>query len=128
MAGAAYLVFLGVTSLIRAVRPGLPDATSTQDTASGYYRQGLLSNLGNPKSLLFFASLLPQFVERGQVAAMLAFGAVFGAITLAWLTGYVIAVSGLGTYVTRPSVQKGIEGLAGIVLLALGVHIVLDAI
>src|ERR1043166_2504971 len=61
IAGAAYLVFLGAQALLAAVRGRT--AAHTAPRGSAAYRQGLLSNLGNPKMVVFFTSLLPQFAS-----------------------------------------------------------------
>ena len=74
-AGAAYLIFLGARSLWSAVharhdRAAIPSRDDTrrpsaQLTPARAFRQGLLSNLANPKMAAFFLSLLPQFVPAG---------------------------------------------------------------
>ena len=58
-------------------------------------RQGVLSNLGNPKMAVFFASLLPQFAPEGTAsfAVLLALGFLFCAMTFVWLTFYAVAVA-----------------------------------
>ena len=90
LAGAAYLVFLGGQALLAAVRGAGPHdlagPTRRLAPASGY-RQGVVSNLGNPKMAVFFTSLLPQFVPAGgpPFAAMLALGLVFCTMTFVWL-------------------------------------------
>src|SRR5439155_23644243 len=67
LAGAAYLVLLGVQALRDAVRsrgtgsdPGVDRATPPGPVPGAPFRQGLLSNLGNPKMAVFFTTLLPQ--------------------------------------------------------------------
>ena len=55
------------------------------------WRQGVLSNLGNPKSAAFFTSLLPQFGDSFVV--LLALGLLYSLLTLGWLTGYAVAVA-----------------------------------
>ncbi|HWJ52283.1 MAG TPA: LysE family translocator, partial [Propionibacteriaceae bacterium] len=86
-AGAAYLIFLGLRSLWSAVRPPgsrarrAPDQTrpvSAQLTPGRAFRQGLLSNLANPKMAAFFLSLLPQFVPAGP--GSLAWSLLLGAV------------------------------------------------
>ena len=54
------------------------------------FRQGLISDLGNPKIAVFFASLLPQFVPAGSetFSALLLLGVVFALMTFIWLTLY----------------------------------------
>ncbi|HYZ88315.1 MAG TPA: LysE family translocator, partial [Myxococcales bacterium] len=81
--GAAYLVFLGAQSLCRAIRRAEPSTTISGGKPRPF-RQGLISNLGNPKMAVFFPSLLPQFAE--SFAGLLALGTLFAAMTLAWLT------------------------------------------
>ncbi|HEX6701220.1 MAG TPA: LysE family translocator, partial [Gaiellaceae bacterium] len=60
IAGAAYLVYLGARTLLDALRSRAHEPSATV-RASAPFRQGLLSNLGNPKMGVFFTSLLPQF-------------------------------------------------------------------
>ena len=89
LAGAVYLVSLGVRSLWAAWRGELspPDSGRTPSAASSLraLRQGWLSNLANPKMAAFFLSLLPQFAPSGRIAAPLALGTVFCLMTLGWL-------------------------------------------
>jgi len=69
LAGAAYLVLLGVQALVAAVRARGREAAAgprTRPAARTAYRQGLLSNLGNAKVAVFFTSLLPQFAPGGD--------------------------------------------------------------
>ena len=61
LAGAAYLVYLGGQALLAAVRRAPAPAHAVRDAGGRELRQGLLSNLGNPKMAVFFSSLLPQF-------------------------------------------------------------------
>jgi threonine/homoserine/homoserine lactone efflux protein len=70
LAGAAYLVWLGLHALRDALRPrelagGGAHAAPARPRPARAFRQGLLSNLGNPKMVVFFTSLLPQFVSAG---------------------------------------------------------------
>src|SRR5207302_728996 len=90
-------------------------------TAGGAVRQGALSNLGNPKMLVFFMSLLPQFGR--SFPALLALGLLFCALTLAWLSAYAVAVARAGDFLRRRGIRRAIEGLTGAVLVALGVRL-----
>lgn len=91
--GAAYLVFLGLQSLWHAVRrTGSPHAgpitpRNAELPPRTALRQGIVSDLGNPKIAVFFTSLLPQFAPAGggAFAVMFALGLLFGALTFAWL-------------------------------------------
>ena len=123
--GAAYLVLLGARALWQAFRP-------TEDGHSEHprrhwlgrvpaFRQGLLSNLGNPKMLAFFTSLLPQF--GGSFASLAALGLLFSALTLGWLTGYAFAVARAGAVLRRARVRRALEALTGTVLVAFGLRL-----
>ena len=119
VAGAAYLVWLGISTLrghrraVIASRPG-----------SGY-RQGLLSNLGNPKIAVFFTSLLPQF-GTGFVE-LAALGLLFSAMGALWLTGYALAVSRARRFIVRPRIRRALDALTGTVLVAFGVRLATEA-
>jgi threonine/homoserine/homoserine lactone efflux protein len=131
LAGAAYLVFLGVQALRAALstKPARTSAlrsTSRRPLASLVaYRQGVVSNLGNPKMAVFFTSLLPQFTHAGQSSfvALFLLGLVFCSLTLVWLTAYAVAIAKAGGVLRRPKVRRTIEGLMGAVLVALGLRL-----
>ena len=129
-AGAAYLVWLGLHALRAAWRPGEGgDATAARPARrlgrGAAFRQGLVSDLGNPKMAVFFASLLPQFVPAGQPAltAFLALGLVFSLMTFLWLAAYAVAVAKAGDVLRRPRIRRAIEGVTGVLLIALGLRI-----
>ena len=117
--GAAYLVYLGASSLVAAFRGS--HALHPPPRGRSAFRQGLLSNLGNPKMAVFFTSLLPQFGH--SFAALLGLGLVFSCMTLVWLTGYGIAVARAGDFLRRGWVRRALDVLTGAVLVALGVRL-----
>jgi threonine/homoserine/homoserine lactone efflux protein len=124
--GATYLVLLGVQALANAIRGqehrGLFAGGSPRPLARGTaFRQGLLSNLGNPKMAVFFTSLLPQF--GSSFVELAALGLVFCALTLMWLSLYAVAVSRAGNLLRRARIRRAIEALTGTVLVALGLRL-----
>lgn len=131
LAGAAYLVFLGAQALRDALRPRVPasaepDVPSTRRVRPWLsFRQGLLSNLGNPKMAVFFTSLLPQFAPGGSASfwALFALGLVFCSMTLVWLTGYAYAVAKAGDVLRRPPVRRALDAVTGTVLVVFGVRV-----
>jgi threonine/homoserine/homoserine lactone efflux protein len=123
LAGAAYLVYLGAQSLWAAVRRRAHEhaVRSAAPLSPGRaLRQGVLSNLGNPKMAVFFASLLPQF--GSSFLALLALGFLFCALTFAWLTLYAAAVAKLGRLLTG-AVRRVLDAVTGLVLVALGFRV-----
>jgi threonine/homoserine/homoserine lactone efflux protein len=119
-AGAAYLVFLGGQALLAAVR-GRAHGGEAVAAGGRELRQGLLSNLGNPKMAVFFTSLLPQF--GGSFPALLGLGLLFCAMTLAWLCAYAGVAARAGDALRRPRVRRTLDALTGGVLVALGVRL-----
>jgi threonine/homoserine/homoserine lactone efflux protein len=127
LAGAAYLVYLGASSLLAAARrraldPALRGAAPLGSRRA--FRQGLLSNLGNPKIAVFFASLLPQFVPdgAGAFAGSLALGLLFGVMGLCWLSLYAAAIAKARALI-GDRVRRGLDALTGFVLVALGLRL-----
>jgi threonine/homoserine/homoserine lactone efflux protein len=123
IAGAAYLVLLGGQALLSAIRGRTVKHTAPRGSAA--YRQGLLSNLGNPKMVVFFTSLLPQFAS--SFGAMLALGLVFASITLAWLTLYAFAVARAKAVLLRTRVRRVLDAVAGLVLVSFGVRLATES-
>ena len=121
--GAAYLVFLGAEALLAAVRGRAVTANERRPRAT--YRQGLLSNHGNPKMVVFFTSLLPQFAS--SFGGMLSLGLIFAAITLAWLTLYAFAVARARAVLLRSRVRRALDALGGLVLVVFGLRIASEA-
>jgi len=129
IAGAAYLIYLGLQALVAAFRSSgngrvvagprrhLPTRTAV--------RQGLISNLGNPKMAAFFPSLLPQFVPAGEPTflPLLLLGLVFCSLTFVWLSAYAVVVARAGDLLQRPRIRRAMEALTGAVLVALGLRL-----
>jgi threonine/homoserine/homoserine lactone efflux protein len=90
-AGAAYLIWLGVRTLLTASAP--PPAVGAVDTAdAGAFRQGVLTEALNPKTALFFVTFLPQFCqpEHGPIALQIA---VLGLVSVAFNTAADIVIA-----------------------------------
>ena len=121
LAGAAYLVFLGVQTLVPALRSR--GATPKEAPRGRPLRQGFVSNLGNPKMAIFFTSLLPQFTRGPSFAALLILGLIFSAMTLAWLSAYAFVVAKAGDFLRRSRARRAIDALTGIVLVGLGLRL-----
>lgn len=126
--GAAYLFWLGAQSLAAAirghsrVRSGAVERGALEPRTA--LRQGVLSNLGNPKMAAFFPSLLPQFAPHEHAFPfLLGLGFVFCFMTLVWLTAYAFAVARAGDFIGRPAIRRAVEALTGAVLVALGLRL-----
>jgi threonine/homoserine/homoserine lactone efflux protein len=129
LAGALYLVWLGVQALRAARRTGTGEhpALATRSAAGtfGCFRQGLFSDLANPKIGIFFTSLLPQFVNPGEPVLLpfLALGAVFVMMTVLWLCAYSLIAARAAETLMRPRVRAAMDRATGVVLIAIGLRI-----
>ena len=121
IAGGAYLVLLGVQALLAALRGADSVHADAPPRRRAPYRQGVLSNLGNPKMAVFFTSLLPQF--GSSFAGMLALGILFAVLTLAWLSLYAAAVAKATGFLQRSPVRRALDAVTGLVLVALGLRV-----
>lgn len=126
LAGAAYLVYLGLRSLLSARQPHRPAARGTghPQPAKTAFFQGYLSNLSNAKMIAFFISLLPPFAgPHPSFALLVLLGLNFCLLTLAWLAGYAAAVERLGRWLRRSSVRRALDAALGAVLVGLGLRV-----
>ena len=126
--GAAYLVWIGI-QMLRA-RDFLAEAAGT-DRPPGHrkaLRQGLLTDLGNPKIAVFFTSFLPQFVHgNGQTfVSLLLLGGIFALLTVIWLVAYALAVGRASELMQRPSVRKALDRFTGLILIGFGVRLAFE--
>ena len=121
IAGGAYLVVLGAQAFWSALRPKPVQLERPARPRGRAFRQGVLSNLGNPKMLVFFTSLLPQF---GHTAiGLIALGLVFCSLTATWLCGYAFAVARAGEALRAGRLRRLLDALSGCVLVALGLRL-----
>lgn len=119
LVGALYLVYLGVRALLgSAERPTIAARGSA-------FRQGLASNLLNPKIAVFFTSLLPQFVDaqHAQPADLLLLGVLFNCMGVVWLLTYAELAARGRDVLRRPRVKRALDRLSGVALVALGVRL-----
>jgi threonine/homoserine/homoserine lactone efflux protein len=130
-AGAVYLVYLGVRTLLTTHRDADQATTSRVDRAAltgwASLRQGLLSNLLNPKTGAFFVVVMPQFLMPGDTASRPALMvAAFEAMLLLWLIAYGHVVSRLGRTGPGIRVRRLMTRLTGAVLIGLGARLAFE--
>lgn len=124
LAGAAYLIYLGIRTIV------LRGQSAPSQTASPRaFAQGLTSNLSNAKMVAFFISLLPPFAgPHPTFTVLLALGLNFAFFTLLWLAAYSFAVERMGDWLRRTGVRKTLDAILGTVLVALGVRVGLETV
>jgi threonine/homoserine/homoserine lactone efflux protein len=124
--GAAYLVYLGLRLLASAFSRKVQRFEAK--AGSGVLRQGIITSLLNPKGLLFFLALLPQFVDRtsGQAAVQtLLLALVFVAACFVVYLTIGVAVAAARAPLSRNQAGRAANGIAGTILVALGVRLAL---
>ncbi len=127
-AGAAYLVWLGVQAL-RGGGAALAVATLAPTPLGAIFRQGVLTNVLNPKVALFFLAFLPQFADpaRGPVwLQVVALGLIFIFNGTLVCLGYVLVAAKLGDWLkSRYAVATWLNRATGALFLALGLRLAL---
>jgi threonine/homoserine/homoserine lactone efflux protein len=127
-AGAAYLIYIGVRALLSRAS-GLPGDDTGAAAAGRWpaFRQGVLSNLLNPKVALFFLALMPQFIAAGsanKIGAFLVLGLTFVTLGVAWCMVLAVAAAKLrGAFLRRPSMATVLNKVAGAMFIALGLKL-----
>ena len=135
--GACYLIFLGLRSLWQLLRARhaageravIDDQPAGQQKAGALrsFREGLLTNILNPKVAIFYLAFLPQFMHRGDpvLAKSLLLAAIHFTLGVLWLSLVAIFLGRVRVFVTRSSVRRGLEAVAGTVLIAFGIRLAL---
>jgi threonine/homoserine/homoserine lactone efflux protein len=128
LVGAAYLIYLGVRTLLSKQSFSFPKDRE-RTTSVWLYAQGALTNILNPKVALFFVAFLPQFADlrAGALAPqMLLLGGMFALLGLAYLILVAVLASTLSRFLrARPAWAHRLRWLTGSVLIGLGVRLAL---
>jgi threonine/homoserine/homoserine lactone efflux protein len=124
LVGAVYLVWLGLQSLL-AARRGDYRAPEARGGRSSPFRQGLLTNLFNPKIAVFYSTFLPQFIGPGDPALLISMllAGVHIAFGLVWLSAYAWLLDRTVTAFKASRVRRALDALTGTVLVALGLRL-----
>jgi threonine/homoserine/homoserine lactone efflux protein len=129
LAGAAYLLWIGIQCLRSTLVPNLngADESSAGTRWREAIQRGLLTNLLNPKALLFCSVLLPQFIDpnAGPVLAQFAtLGVMLVAVGLLFDSAYALVGAALGRWLQRsPSAQRLQQWLFGSLLIGFAVRL-----
>ncbi len=134
--GAAYIVWLGLMSLIDAYRShGLKEGPGLQNNAGrarasassnlSSYSKGLLTGILNPKSALFFFAFFPQFMHHGQSILLqsIILTVCYSMVSLTWYGSLVMFVGTLRRFLMHPVTQSCLKTVTGLLLLGTGLKI-----
>ncbi|MEU9382411.1 LysE family translocator [Streptomyces sp. NPDC048279] len=138
IAGAAYLIWLGIGMLRRARTRGRGAGVSEADAASSprgelpirSWSRGFFSNLLNPRFGLFYMAMLPQFIPEGAPHFLmgLLLALIHNAIDLIWFSLLILGVHFLGHWLDKPAVQRGLDCVAGVVVIAFGAKLIIPVL
>ncbi|HLK24803.1 MAG TPA: LysE family translocator [Caulobacteraceae bacterium] len=126
LAGAAYLVWLGITLI---VRPRTPLDLKGASTGGGnWWLRGLLNNLLNPKVGVFYVSFLPQFVPAGFSPApfILLLAVIHFVMGLAWAGALILATAPIRRFLDDKGAVRWLDRVTGGVFVTFGVGLALD--
>ena len=127
-AGIGYLVYLGAQALRSAVAGrygdlGAATGLSPAERLAGW-RQGFLSNVTNPKVLVFYLAVLPQFLRADAgIPALLLFALTHAALGLLYLLFLVSAMHRARRVLSRRPVRRALDALSGVALLGFGARL-----
>lgn len=124
LAGAAYLVFLGVQALLSARRGYTQEAAPMSASTRGAFAAGLFTNLLNPKVAVFFLALWPQFLpQHASVLDVAVMAGIAAGMTLFWFLLLANIVTALRRFLTTTKVRRALDAVMGTVLVGLGVRL-----
>lgn len=127
LVGAAYLVYLGIRLLLTRGGPGFAATASAPLSPLALVWQGMLSNVTNPKMVLFFLAFLPQFVDPSgsHVTRDLVFlGVLYAVLALPVKSAVALAAGSLSERMRRrPSTLAWANRFSGAVLVGLGLRL-----
>jgi threonine/homoserine/homoserine lactone efflux protein len=124
-AGIAYLLYLAVGALRSAVRGQYSEALSS-GRGTGWW-QGYLSNITNPKVLVFYLAVLPQFLgPHSPVYALLVFAVSHAVLSLTYLSTLVTCLHRARNLFRRRRVRRALDAATGAALLSFGARLALD--
>jgi threonine/homoserine/homoserine lactone efflux protein len=126
-AGICYLVFLAVQAIRSAVRgeyAALDGGPVTRAQALTGWRQGFLSNITNPKVLVFYLAVLPQFLSPGAgVGLLTGFALSHAVLGLAWSVTLVLLMDRARRLLARRRVRRTLDAATGAALLGFGARL-----
>lgn len=129
LVGAGYLLVLGLRALWRARRrataPAVAAAAPGPERVTGAFRQGVVTNVLNPKVAVFFLAFLPQFADPTQALApqTTLLAGVFLGINVLVMGLLVVGVTAVRSLLARPSVQRALDAVSGVAFVGFGARL-----
>lgn len=132
--GAVYLIWLGIQALL--ARKSTMAELLTKDnvidipakTYTHCFTQGVVTDLLNPKTLLLYVTLMPQFINTDDAVTpqLLVLAGMLIGISIVWLVVVVYILDIIRTWFLRPTVQAVFNKMTGLILISLGVKLAFE--
>ena len=136
LAGAAYLVWLGLRALWATLHFRDDGADVCLEGRGGKarsalrsYREGLVTNVLNPKVAVFYLAVLPQFVQPGDPVLLKSWmlAGIHATLGIVWLAGLSCAFDRARSVLLGRRARRTLEGVSGMVLMAFGIGLAVES-
>jgi len=131
IAGALYLIWLGMVSLKSFWHHRKVQERAVEKKPFSFWgslREGFLSNVLNPKAVVFYMAFLPQFInhEHSALAQSLFLASLHFIVGNLWQAILVYTIVSANGFITKKSVRQSLDALSGVVMIALGIRLFLE--
>lgn len=123
--GAIYLIYLGIKAFLQK-----KDLLQNKDQLNevkhkSAFQEGLLSNILNPKVIIFFLTFLPQFVTNSNnvMGQFILMGCTYALLSIIWFVMYVICLYYIREWLLSSKIQNWMEKATGLVLVGFGIKL-----
>lgn len=135
-AGAAYLVYLGVQSWRAKAQNMLlqeeatPKGNAIKNVSLSCMTQGITTDLLNPKTLLLYVTLMPQFIQPdfNVNAQLILLAGILIVLSIVWLGIVILIINGVRKWFMQPTVQSAFNKITSVLLVGIGVRIATEKI
>jgi homoserine/homoserine lactone efflux protein len=126
--GASYLVFLGVQIMRSSTTGALREATTALDTSKSVWKNSFFIAISNPKALIYFGALFPQFInyQLPLIQQFLVLTLTFLVTDIFWMFVYAMAGKNIMRWLRSPRHQAIFNTISGLVLIAAGIFMALS--
>jgi len=129
--GALYLLWLGFNSLKSFWHTKKMHQKAVEQKPFSFrisLQEGFLSNVLNPKAVVFYMAFLPQFIshEHSALAQSLFLALIHFTIAMIWLGLLIYTIVSANNFITKKSVRQSLDAISGIVMIALGIRLFLE--
>ena len=123
--GGLYLIYLG-SKLWRQSANSKNEKTSTQQASPGFsalFREAYLVGISNPKAIVFYTALFPQFIDlqRAALPQFLVLAVSFAIVSFACLTSYAAAANRISEHLNKPHIARWFHRITGGVFIGFGI-------